>query len=250
MCVRVDSYESLANQSLVRSFLNGRFANTAFCILAPDGETRLTRSGRSPSQQFPTTEAFAAKLNAIADDYQPKGKTELPPVPDFNRFGLALNVAAADERILVLVATAEDQIKGLERRLRPLAWSNDVQGRFHFDLDSGSAWKESLSLPADAAPGIYFIKPGAYGLDGKIISKLEPDAENNVILAAMAAANKSYKATTVRKNYSDHVREGKRKGITIEMAVPFGEDRDSDGKIDHAPGAERPPRYGADSNFF
>ncbi|MGY8641811.1 MAG: hypothetical protein ACKVJU_12055, partial [Verrucomicrobiales bacterium] len=50
VCVRLESYESLEHQELVRSFLDGRFENTAFCILAPDAEERLSKTGRSPNQ--------------------------------------------------------------------------------------------------------------------------------------------------------------------------------------------------------
>ena len=35
---------------MVRKFLDGRFENTAFCILAPDGETQLSGTGRGPEQ--------------------------------------------------------------------------------------------------------------------------------------------------------------------------------------------------------
>ena len=47
VCIRIDSYASEENQKIVRSYLNGRFANTAFCILAPDGKvlTSLYCSG-------------------------------------------------------------------------------------------------------------------------------------------------------------------------------------------------------------
>ena len=43
--------------------------------------------------------------------------------------------------------------------------------------------------------------------------------------------------STKKKIYSSHVVEGRRQGKRIEMAVPFGEDRDGDGKIDHRAGS-------------
>jgi hypothetical protein len=49
VCVRLESYESKEHQDMVRSFLDGRFENTAFCILAPDGKERLSGTGRSPN---------------------------------------------------------------------------------------------------------------------------------------------------------------------------------------------------------
>jgi len=33
VCVRLESYESEEHQKLVRAFLDGRFENTAFCLL-------------------------------------------------------------------------------------------------------------------------------------------------------------------------------------------------------------------------
>ena len=42
---------------------------------------------------------------------------------------------------------------------------------------------------------------------------------------------------TKKKVYSSHVVEGRKQGKRIEMAMPFGEDRDGDGKIDHRGGA-------------
>ena len=90
VCVRIDSYESEENQKIVRSHLGGRFENTAFCVLAPDGEERLTRSGRGPHQ---VSRDFAA-IAEIAGRYRAKGKVEDSRVPDFNSFPLALNVAS------------------------------------------------------------------------------------------------------------------------------------------------------------
>ena len=51
--------------------------------------------------------------------------------------------------------------------------------------------------------------------------------------------NSKYADRTEKKNYSDHVAKGRRLGKTIEMAVPFGEDRDGDGVIDKRGGSRR-----------
>ncbi|NNE93410.1 MAG: hypothetical protein HKN23_17330, partial [Verrucomicrobiales bacterium] len=48
--MRLESYESKEHQDMVRTFLNGSFANTAFCLLSPDGKERLSGSGRGPEQ--------------------------------------------------------------------------------------------------------------------------------------------------------------------------------------------------------
>ena len=242
VCVRIDSYESAENQEIVRSYLDGRFENTAFCVLAPDGETRLTRSGRGPKHVFRTTDALLAELQSILAKTKAQGDRQAAPLPDFHSFKLALNIASADQRVLVLIAAPEAQLGATEKGLRSLAWNPKVEGRFHFDLASDGSWKEPLGQEAEAKPGIYVISPGAFGLDGKVLNHLELDSEPETILEALARANATYAATTTKKLYSDHVAKGRAQGIRIEMAVPFGEDRDGDGEIDHRPGPERESR--------
>ncbi|MEM7014061.1 MAG: hypothetical protein AAF585_21590, partial [Verrucomicrobiota bacterium] len=39
--------------------------------------------------------------------------------------------------------------------------------------------------------------------------------------------------TEERKVYSDHVALGRQEGILFESGMPYGEDRDGDGEIDH-----------------
>ena len=56
---------------------------------------------------------------------------------------------------------------------------------------------------------------------------------------SMLFYNSKYADRTEKKNYSDHVAKGRRLGKTIEMAVPFGEDRDGDGVIDKRGGSRR-----------
>lgn len=230
--MRIDSYESEANQEVVRGYLRGSFANTAFCILAPDGETRLSGSGRSPSQVFRTTEGFVEALEKISKDYPAKGDLDQAPLPEYPRFELALNVASADQRLLVLIAGQGDALSKAEKQLRPLAWDETVQGRFLIDVDSGATWQEPLGLVSDAAEGIYVVQPGTFGLKGEVVAKLALDAPHQTILEALAKANKAHATDSEKKDYAAHVREGRRQGKSIDMAMPFGEDRDGDGEID------------------
>ena len=240
VCVRIESYESEETQKIVRSHLNGRFENTAFCIFAPDGKTRLTRSGRGPSQVFRGEADLASKLDAIASKYEPKGDVRKASVPDFNSFKLALNIASDDQRVLALIAAPKEQLPRPEKRLRALAWNPKIQGRFHFDQESDASWQGPLSQSGDPTPGIYLIRPGTFGLEGAVSERLELDAKPEAILKALAKANESYAKTTEKKVYGEHIIAGRKQDKRIEMAVPFGEDRDGDGEIDHrGPGPRR-----------
>ena len=233
ICVRIDSYESEENQNIVRSHLGGRFENTAFCVIAPDGEERLTRSGRGPqhiSRDFDD-------IVAIADRYKSRGDILNSHIPDFNSFALALNVSSADQKILLLIAGDEDEIVAAGKRIRSVVWNKNVMGRFNYDFESdSSSWTGPLSSKSKGS-GFHLIRPGEFGLEGQIVMSLSLNASNSNLLKAMVVANRDYAKSTKKKVYSSHVVEGRRQGKRIEMAVPFGEDRDGDGKIDHRAGS-------------
>ena len=55
VCVRMATYENEAEAEFLTSVFSGRsgkLENTVFTIMAPDGETKLTRAGRSPDMVF------------------------------------------------------------------------------------------------------------------------------------------------------------------------------------------------------
>ena len=233
ICVRIDSYESEENQKIVRSHLGGRFENTAFCVIAPDGKERLTRSGRGPQHISRDFDDIAA----IADRYKSRGDILDSHIPDFNSFALALNVSSADQKILLLIAGDEDEIVAAGKRIRSVVWNKNVMGRFNYDFESdSSSWTGPLSSKSKGS-GFHLIRPGEFGLEGKIVMSLSLNASNSNLLKAMVVANRDYAKSNKKKIYSSHVVEGRRQGKRIEMAVPFGEDRDGDGKIDHRAGS-------------
>lgn len=233
ICVRIESYESEENQKIVRSHLGGRFENTAFCVIAPDGQKRLTRSGRGPlhiSQNFDD-------IAVIADRYKSRGDMLNSRIPDFNSFALALNVSSADQKILLLIAGNEDEITAAGKRIRSVAWDENVVGRFNYDFESDSdSWVAPISSKSKRS-GFYIVRPGEFGLEGEIVKSLPLNTSKETLLQEMTVANRDYAKRTKKKVYSSHVVEGRKQGKRIEMAMPFGEDRDGDGKIDHRGGA-------------
>ncbi|MGC6427731.1 MAG: hypothetical protein ACON5H_12155 [Akkermansiaceae bacterium] len=198
-------------------------------MLAPDGQTRLTRSGRGPHHAFGHGSDLATELDEIAKKYRVREKSP-GPAPDFNRFALALNVAAADQRVLVLQA---GKSKKASETLSAAAWSDLMIGRFHYDVEiNTSQWTEIIE-GEKSQEGIMIIHPDPFGQKGKVLAQLPYDVSRKDLAAALTKANKTFTQTTEKKNYSNHVSEGRRKRIFITMPVEFGEDRDGDGKIDH-----------------
>jgi hypothetical protein len=230
VCVRIDSYESEAHQKQVRSFLNGRFENSVFCILAPDGKEWLSNAARGPQMVLgrrSSTEQmaqYAFWFPAVAD-------ADEAIVQDFYTFRQALNVASADQRILILVHAPPERENDLRESLRAVANDQGIVGRFHFDFDQNSEWKQSVEGDS-GEHGIVLINPGEFGMTGKVMKHLPLDTGNADIISALAEANQQFAETTEKKVYSKHVAKGHSEGIYFEGAVPYGEDRDGDGQID------------------
>jgi hypothetical protein len=203
-------------------------------MLAPDGQEWLSRASRGPEQVLGRSGATQA-LNRFALMYPAKADTKDALVQDFHSFRQALNVASADQRVLVLVNAPAEHESKLRESLRSVANDEAIMGRFHFDFDQGIEWKKNINGTSDK-PGIVLIHPGEFGLKGNVLKQLPLDAENAQIIASMQKANDQFAATTEKKVYSQHVAKGTRQGVYFEGAVPYGEDRDGDGEVDRRGG--------------
>lgn len=230
VCVRIDSYESEEHQKYVRTFLDGRFENSAFCLLEPNGEDWLSRAGRGPEMVLGRRSA-PDRMAEVAALYPPTVDVKQAIVPDFHSVRQAMNVASADQRVLVLVHGSNESTQPLRESLRAVVSDERIIGRFHFDFDSGDEWKKSISR-LKGNSGIALIRSGEFGLEGSVMHQLPLEADNSSVITALVAANKEFARTTAKKVYSDHVSKGRREGIYFEGAVPYGEDRDGDGLID------------------
>ena len=174
-------------------------------------------------------------LEPIRVDVSRKSCHQRSLVQDFHSFRQALNVASADQRVLVLINAPANQESKLRESLRSVANAEAVIGRFHFDFEQGTQWKAKITGTRNE-PGIVLIHPGEFGLKGKVLKQLPLTAGSEQIIATMQQANAQFAATTEKKVYSQHVAKGSREGIYFEGAVPYGEDRDGDGEIDRRGG--------------
>jgi hypothetical protein len=244
---------------MVRSFLNGRFENTAFCLLSPDGKQRLSRSGRAPWMAFNTRrgprgraedseKVTVAAMEKVASKYKPKGDVKTPIVQDFHSFRQALNVASGDQRLLLFVSAQEGDQEQIRKTLSPVMGDTRIVGRFHTDFmgkKGDENWVEAISgVRSKTKAAIFVIQSGKFGQKGSVVKQLPIDANAKEIKTALLNANGSFAKKEKRKVYSDHVAEGRRKRIYFEGGVEYGEDRDGDGKIDFRGGGRRPGGLG------
>lgn len=249
VCVRLESYESPEHQELVRTFLNGRFENTAFCLLAPDGETRLTRSSRSPSMVLGATgrgprgekgsnEDVVREMEKVATQFKVNGKREEMVLQDFHSFRQALNVASGDQRLLLFLAAEGNDLEVAKETVQPLFANEEVIGRFHFDQrdpETDAEWGKQIEGSSNAS-GYFLIQSDQFGQKGTVVAALPITADAAGIKAVLLKENEAFAAREERKVYSEHVSTGRREGIFFENGMPYGEDRDGDGEIDHRGG--------------
>lgn len=222
------------HQEFVRTFLDGRFENSAFCLLAPNGQDWLSRGGRGPEMVL-GYESAATELAIVAEKYPARADPADALVPDFHSVRQALNVASADQRVLVLINGSDQQLPALQKSLRKISNDPQIIGRFHFDFEESSDWKKNVQ-GTNSPFGIVVIRPGEFGMTGTVMEQLPLNADSATIKTTLLAANSEFARTTKNKVYSSHVRKGGQLGIYFEGAVPYGEDRDGDGEIDHQPG--------------
>ncbi|MEM1442048.1 MAG: hypothetical protein AAGF67_06870 [Verrucomicrobiota bacterium] len=240
VCVRLETFESEFHERKVREVLGGVFANSAFTIFDIDGETPITGSGRMPMEGLtgrkrPSLEISIEKLNEIAADYAVQGNPTEATLQDFHTFRQALNVASADQRLLLYVSGNAEEIEAARSLLEPVMADPEVMGKFHVDLAGPSenpASQEHVEGHLDT-PGFHLIRSGTYGIRGEVVSHLPLESSAASIRETLLTENISFAETEQRKAYADHVVAGLKEGVYFEQAIPYGEDRDGDGKKDN-----------------
>lgn len=248
VCIRIETYESKEAEAKVRSLLNGAYANTSFCIFDPQGEERLTRSGRGPtsavsggrgrrSRDSDTSDAGVIRsLNRIAASYEATGRKDEVVLQEFHSFRQALNVASADQRLLILVDAETESREALDAELKKVFANEKVVGKFHLvfaDPTGEENWKKNIEGET-SEKGVYIIRSGQFGLEGEVVGRLSNSSNAETIKSDLLAANEKFAQAEDRKVYREHVADGRRKRIYFENEIPYGEDRDGDGEIDNA----------------
>ncbi len=181
--------------------------------MSPDGK-KITRGSRSPSQTYGGAEEFAAALGKLSESYAKKAKPieALPTVRDLR---LALNVAAADMRPLVVIRGKNAaEAKKLQRLAATTAWSEDVIGTSHYVVLDEETEFEGFKPKL----GITVVQPDPYGLGGEVLSHTAPSTDAKKLGASISKGITKHSAES--REHKDHVREARRKGIAWESELP------------------------------
>jgi hypothetical protein len=221
VCVRLATYENASEAVFLNGLLrtgSGEVENTTFCVLAPDGRTKLVRAARGPEHLFAGADEMAEAMNRVADRYPPRANAAPAPLPTVPAVRLALDVAAADNRPLVVVSAQDAAArKSAEAEVAALAWSPEFVGRFTFaTAASADDLRAVTGAPTGAA--VLVVQSEKFGRSGTVLAQCPADGNSAVLAATLRDGAGRYKGED--KAFSDHVHEGHRKRIYWETPVP------------------------------
>lgn len=240
--MRPNTYEDEAEAEFMKTLFrsrNGGSVNTTFCLLAPDGETQVSRGGRSPSMVFGGIEGLLGELETLAERYPAKERPRSSQAvyPAQESVAVGLNVAASDGLPLVLLAGGTDEQRArVVGSLATLAFSEAVIGRLHYGVvrsaeDLALLERGDGELAPPEQPELWLVRPEAFARSGEVVERYPLPADNPALWAALsgtvAGAWESAlprKAETAR----EHLRAGERGGIQWESELPVTDGHASD----------------------
>jgi hypothetical protein len=208
VCVRLDGRESARNRALKQEYGPVVLGNVQNRIVSPSGENLA----RLPTQ-FGTA-ALVEYLEAWLALYP--GTDEPPaqarPLPYFATLHQALNVAACDARVLVVVPS---RLSNIEDILKPLAWDPEFSGRFHFVRgrvdDEPLRAIHGIDTALEAA---YLVIPHEFGMKGEVVGRLTPCTAPGQVVDVARTALRTHAATfeprTVVEKVHRHTKCGER----------------------------------------
>ncbi|MFK7740620.1 MAG: hypothetical protein AB8H80_09880 [Planctomycetota bacterium] len=177
-----------------------------FALLDPQGK-KLTRGSRSPKMTYGSVTRFVAALDEISSRYADRAKT-IQALPVIKNLRLALNVAAADLRPLVILrGRTEDEVNTLSELAASVAWSSIGIGRCHYVVLTEEVTHEGLT----PGLGITVVQPETYGRGGKVLAEIDADATTALMQKQLIRGFTAHDVAD--KHHEQHVANGRRQGI-------------------------------------
>jgi len=221
VCVRLPTYENEEEGKFLKSLFvtrSGELENSVFVVLAPDGKRVLVDAHRSMRHGFADADELAEAMSRVAGtlaEKRPAGELPLPLVANVR---LALNVAACDDRPLVLVRTRDAEVRQrLESTLAALAWSDRFIGRFLY-ATAGSG--KELAVVRGVAPDatVLVVQSDRYGREGKVLGQAAAEASREQLARLLRDAAVAYQPEV--KSFPEHIRDGRKQGVFWETVIP------------------------------
>jgi hypothetical protein len=217
------TYEDQAEadfMSKIYASRSGQLENTTFAILSPDGKEKLTATGRGPFHEYRDNRSMARGMDEIAEKFDVAEDVLGTNValPLLKSVDVALNVAASDGTPLVVtVAKDQAQLDEINQRLLPVAWGSDLIGQYAFA--SATEFQDLKPIPGvEKDAGVIVIKPGQFGLSGKVLAQFPADVDLESLGEKMKELATSYESNQM--SHDAHVQLGIQLGIDWTSEIP------------------------------
>lgn len=223
VAIRLMTYEDKEEGALLKALVptgSGELENTDFAILSPDGKRKLVRPGRSAREAFGDAAHMAAAMNRIAASYRAKRQAgdETPSLPVIANVRLAIDVAACDNRPLVVIFAADSLTQDrLGKQLRSLAWSDHFLGRFLY-VTAARAGELKAITGMGKDPGIAIVESDRFGLHGKVLRWFGATQPIEQLARVMDEGLAQFDRQPA--SFGTHVRTGHRQGIFWQTKIP------------------------------
>ncbi|MBT3890279.1 MAG: hypothetical protein HOF72_06615 [Planctomycetaceae bacterium] len=225
VCIRTATYEDKQEATFLEwAFVGntgGSLRNFGYCILSPDGKTKLRRSTRGPNFLYANSGAMAADLRQISAQYSGRAitTTSNPAVPQMKNVRLGINVASCDGLPSVVVfGKDQTEVDSLNQKLSGVIWDEQLAGKFIYASTTNSS--DLKSVPgAGSQSGILVIKPDAFGIKGQLITIISPEVSAERLQESLLNAANAF--TRISKTHGLHVRNGRQTGTLWKTEIPI-----------------------------
>ena len=224
VCIRTATYEDKQEATFLQwAFVGntgGELRNFGYCILSPDGKTKLRRSTRGPNFLYTNSNAMAADLRQISAQYTGRTTTTTSngSVPQMKSVRLGINVASCDGLPSVIVfGKDQTEVDSLNQKLSGVIWDEQLVGKFIYASTINPA--DLKTVPgAGFQTGILIIKPDAFGIKGQLITIISAEVSDERLKQALLNAANTF--TRISKTHGLHVRNGRQTGTLWKTEVP------------------------------
>ena len=167
---------------------------------------------------FDTAANFAETLTSISKTHGGKGQKEIKSLPILPDLRMALGVATADLRpLVVLYAPDAKRLAAQSKLLEKLAWSDDFVGKMRYVIVGHKADLKDFG-DLKLKTGVSVVQAEAYGRGGEVLSHVSLTKSSKALAETLNAGLKKFDAKA--KNVRDHIAKGEREDIKWASAIP------------------------------
>ena len=183
-------------------------------------DAEMLRKNKEEYLRVQDGNGIAEVMRELIAKYPAKPGTEneiplLPVMPDLSQ---ALNIASADSRGVLAVIHPAEGGEAMEQQLAPLIFEEGIAGRLHVVRLSQEEWAEARKIRhvigGSDGPGLVFLAPDPFGLEGEVWYEIAADASAKEWRTEIHAALQKFQGEWRKLDRKAHLRQGAIDGIT------------------------------------